>query len=243
MKKTQKKSAGKAERGNVTVDLGEKHTQKIERMIESKLTAAGMAGSRPASAGIAGRSSGSNRPWLGNSAGYKPWYSRFGKPWLGQDATVTAFTTPRARFNIIPVEIKTVDTAKAVTGVALGLLGNRALVRVTPMLWPTQANPLVHQGIAALAGLVPLLFERNSMTVGVAIPGMVYFFGTLVDQLYTAVGMPQRVVMAGGEGAPRATDPNQSARARLAAIQQRINAPQMGSQRSLPRVVAQPQFA
>lgn len=240
MKKTQKKSAGKAERGNVTVDLGEKHTQKIERMIESKLTSAGMAGSRPG-ATIAGRS-GANRPWLGNSAGYKPWYSRFGKPWLGQDATVTAFTTPRARFNVIPVEIRTVDTGKALTGVALGLLGNRALVRVTPMLWGGQVNPLVHQGIAALAGIVPLLFERNAMTVGVAIPGAVYFFGTLVDQLYTALGMPARTIMAGGEGAPKA-DPNQSARARLAAIQQRINAPQQSSQRSLPRVVAQPQFA
>lgn len=241
MKKTQKKSAGKAERGNVTVDLGEKHTQKIERMINSKLSAAGMAGSRPV-AGVAGRAAGSNRPWLGNSAGYKPWYSRFGKPWLGQDATVTAFTTPgRSRFNVIPVEIKTVDTGKVLTGMGLGLLGNRALVRVTPMLWPTQTNPLVHQGIAALAGIIPLLFERNSMTVGVAIPGVVYFAGTLVDMLYNSIGMPQRVVMAGGEGAPK-VEGNQNARARLAAIQQRINAPQ-GSQRSLPRVVAQPQFA
>lgn len=242
MKKPQKKSAGKAERGNVTVDLGEKHTQKIERMIESKLQTAGMAGSRPSAS--VGRSAGNaNRPWLGNGSGYKPWYSRFGKPWLGQDATVTAFTTPKARFNVIPIEIKTVDTAKVVTGMGLGLLGNRALVRVTPMLWPTQANPLVHQGIAALAGLVPLLFERNSMTVGVAIPGVVYFAGTLVDMLYNSLGMPARVVMAGGEGAPKAADANGNVRARLAAIQQRINAPQQGSQRSLPRVVAQPQFA
>lgn len=236
MKSKSKKSAGKANDGNVTVDLGEKHHQKIERMIESKLATAGMSGARPGlnlPSRFGGRPSVSGRPGM-FGGGYKPWYSRFGKPWLGQDAaSITAFTAPSRRFNIIPIEVQTVKTADVLTGVALGLLGNRALVRLTPKLWQSNTNPVVHEGIAFAAGLLPMLFKRNAMTVGVALPGAVYFAGTLVDMLYNAVGMPPKPANMSGAQA----DPNQGARQRLAQIQQRINTPQ-AAQRSLPRVMA-----
>jgi len=238
MQSKKKKSAGKAADGNVTVDLGEKHHQKIERMIESKLATAGMSGapstaSKFAKAGVAG-----SRPGM-FGGGYKPWYSRFGKPWLGQtDAAMTAFAAPGRRFNIIPIEVQTVKTADVLSGMALGLLGNRALVRLTPKLWPTNSSKVVHEGIAFAVGLLPMLFKRNAMTVGVALPGAVYLAGTLVDMLYNAVGMPNPT-LAGGNGAPQATDPNLGARARLAQIQQRINTPAVSQQqRSLPRVMA-----
>jgi hypothetical protein len=132
-----------------------------------------------------------------------------------------------------------VKTADLLTGAALGLLGNRALVRLTPKLWPTNSSRLVHEGIAFGLGLLPMLFKRNAMTVGVALPGAVYFAGTLVDMLYNAVGMPS-ATLAGGNGAPQAAaDPNLGARQRLAQIQQRINTPQASQQqRSLPRVMA-----
>lgn len=237
--KSKKKSAGKAGDGNVTVDLGEKHHQKIERMIESKLATAGMAG---APAGLASRFGSkpgvSGRPGM-LGGGYKPWYSRFGKPWLGQGEVTTAYMVPPRRFNMIPIEVQTVRTVDVLGGMALGLLGNRALVRLTPKLWPTNSSRLVHEGIAFGLGLLPMLFKRNAMTVGVALPGAVYFAGTLVDMLYTAVGMPP-ATLAGGNGAPQAAaDPNLGARARLAKIQQQLNTPQtVSQQRSLPRVMA-----
>jgi hypothetical protein len=234
--KSKKKSAGKAGDGNVTVDLGEKHHQKIERMIESKLATAGMAGAPTGMASRFAKPSGSGRPGM-FGAGYKPRNSRFGKPWLGQgDATMTAYSAPGRRFNIIPVEVQTVKTADVLTGMGLGLIGNRALVRLTPRLWAGNNSRLVHEGIAFVAGLLPMLFKRNSMTVGVAVPGAIYFAGTLVDMLFNAVGMPT-ATLAGGNGAPQA-DPNLGARARLAQIQQRINTPQASQQRSLPRVMA-----
>lgn len=237
-KPQQKKSAGKAESGNVTIDLGEKHFNKIDRMIDTKLNAAGMAGpktgvGRPASGKLGSYRSGNA---LGN--GYRPWYSRFGRPWLG-NSSVATLTNGGRRMAFIPAEIQMVRTADALTGVGLGLLGNRALVRLTPMLTPTNNSLLLHQGIAFVAGLLPLLFKRNAMTVGVAIPGAVYLGGSLVDMLFNALGMPQSV-LAGSNGAPRAVDPNVQVRQRLASIQQRINTP---GQRPLPRVVAQPQYA
>ena len=240
MKKPQKKSAGKAkESGNVTLDLGEKHSQKIERMIESKLSSAGMAGAR---AGSFPSKAGSNPGELGRpgAGGYKPWYSRFGRPWLGQTSEAAIFAPGRGGMNIIPIEIQTVKTGNLVGGMALGLIGNRALMHLTPKLWPSNTQMVVHEGIAFLAGLIPLLFKRNALTVGVAIPGAVYLGGTLVDMLFQAVGMPMPV-LSGSNGAPKSTDPNLATRQKLAAMQQRINAPQV--QRPRPQVVAQPQFA
>lgn len=236
--KSKKKSAGKAADGNVTVDLGEKHHQKIERMIESKLATAGMAGAPSNLASRFGSKAGiSGKPGM-FGGGYKPWYSRFGKPWLGQgDAAMTAFAAPGRRFNIIPIEVQTVKTADVLVGVGLGLLGNRALVRLVPKVWAAAGtNPLINEGLAFVVGLLPMLFQRKAMTVGVALPGAVYFAGTLVDMLYTAVGMPAKP--ANMSGAPAAADPNLGARARLAQIQQRINTPQASQQRSLPRVMA-----
>jgi hypothetical protein len=241
--KSKKKSAGKANDGNVTVDLGEKHHQKIERMIESKLATAGMSGAQSGLSRFGGKAGVSGRPGM-FGGGYKPWYSRFGKPWLGQgDAAITSYSAPGysmpgRRFNIIPMEIQTVRTADVVTGMALGLLGNRALVRLTPKLWAVaQTNAMVNEGIAFVAGMLPMLFRRNAMTVGVALPGAVYFAGTLVDMLYNAVGMPAKPANMSGGASSAPADPNQGARARLAQIQQRINTPQ-AAQRSLPRVMA-----
>lgn len=284
-KKPQKSAGRKAESGNVTViDFGEKHHQKIERMINDKLALAGvtsrvemsgkgsasekasakaeapasmgssrfgrpfrgrpgnvLSGYRPAGIrerfgerpSLAGRTSVGARPGSG-----RPWYQRHGgKPWLGAETA----TVSSGRTYLIPASVQSVKTAELLTGGALGLVGNRALVKLTPMLWGGQKE-VVYEGIAFAIGLIPLAFKRNATTVGVALPGAVYLGGTLVDMLFNWL-MPSKPAvkpataagtMQGGQ------DATWAARQRLAQIQNRINQPQAGS-RPLPRVVAQAQ--
>lgn len=245
--KSAKKSAGasrKADNGNVTLDLGEKHSEKIQEMVNEKFAAAGMAGvaqrtqiGRP---GFLGRPSSGRflgRPALG--AGYRPWLSRFGgrRPFMGNDAGAMV-TTNRGMYSIIPMELQQVKTGQLLTGLGLGILGNRALVRLTPNLWKGNNSRLLHEGIAFAAGLIPLLFKRNATTLGVALPGAVYLGGTLVDMLFTAVGMPASPSLAGAEfGRAQGVDAALVARQKLAAIQNRLQVP--AAQRSVPRVVAQ----
>lgn len=235
-KGVEKKSSGGAGDGNVTIDLGE--------VVEKKLRAAGLRTEVGKSGGAkkggykAG-TFGGYRP--GMFGGYRPWYSRFGRPWLGQEAA------PSRRYSLIPEAIKQVNTADVLTGLALGIVGNRALVRLTPALWTTNDQKLVHEGIAFLAGLVPMLFKRTATTLGVAVPGAVMLGGTLVDKLFTALFGPPAVTLKGGgmaAGGIRGGEATE-ARQRLAAIQQRINLAQQGQrgQGPVPRVVARPQYA
>jgi hypothetical protein len=215
--------------GNVTIDLGE--------AIDRKLRAAGLRAevgkSRPGG-GAAYRPGtfGGYRP--GMFGGYRPsWHSR---PWLGQEAAAVA------RYGIIPAAIAQVKTTEVLTGVGLGILGNRALIRLTPLLIKNNSK-ILHEGLGFLAGIVPMFFKRNATTLGVALPGAVMLGVSLVDLFYNAVlGNPTE--LTGALGAPRA-DAAMAARQRLAAIQQRINLAQAqpaGFQRPAQRVVAQAQF-
>lgn len=242
-----KKSAGRAsgkDTENVTIDLGE--------TIEKKLRAAGLRTEvgRPASKtgnvkggpvkGGQPGTFGGYRP--GMFGGYRPWYQRFGRPGLGAEATERKFT-------LIPAAIAQVKTTELLTGLGLGIVGNRALIRLTPALWDNDSK-LLHEGLAFVAGLVPMLFKRNATTVGVAVPGAVYLGGTLVDKLFDAVGLPAAKQLRGIQ-APARPDAALAARQKLAAIQNRINLagqqgqqarPQAAPQRTqVPRVVAQAQ--
>lgn len=239
--KASKKGKG-ASNGNAApfvIDVGEKVDKKIDQTIGEKLRAAGIrteigksrSGNAPAAAG--GAFGSGLRP--GMFGGYRPWYSRY-RPGMGQE-----IVTER-KFTLIPASIKTVDTGDALTGLGLGILGNRALVRLTPSLWANDSR-ILHEGLAFVAGLVPLLFKRNATTLGVAIPGAVYLGGTIVDKIFDAVGLPAGRALRGADGAPRA-DAALQARQKLAAIQQRINLAQaqsQGQRPALPRVVAQAQ--
>lgn len=249
MSQKSKKGAGRKADGPgvTTIDLGEKHYNKIDSMVtkavNTKLADAGVS----LRAGMAGKASPA-RPEpakLGNGlSGYRPgmfgrqpWYSRFGRPWLGQEtATVT---TERSRTYLIPEAVRQVKTAELLTGAGLGLVGNRALVRLTPLLWKNNSL-LLHQGLAFVLGAIPLLFKRNAVTLGVALPGAFYLGGTLVDMVFDWVKMP-KPTLSGAETAQAAQDATWQARQKLASVQNRIN--QGSQQRALPRVVAQPQYA
>jgi hypothetical protein len=245
------KSAGssrKANSGNVVLDLGEKHTQKISRMIDAKFAQAGVGGAQKTEMGrpfglrpgsrFGGRFLG--RPALGRpalGAGYRPWFANR-RPWMGQDALAI---TPKGIFEIIPTSLRQVVTGELLTGLGLGLVGNRALMRLTPQLWPTQSKKLVHESIAFAAGLIPMMFKRNATTLGVAVPGAVYLGGTLIDMLFDALNMP-KANLSGSEaqGVVRGNDAALAARQKLAAIQQRIQTGAVPQQAAgVPRVFAQ----
>lgn len=231
MNKVKGKSAGrKASSGNVTIDLGET----IEKKLRAATMASGASAGKPGLRGYrAGILSGHRSGTVGN---YRPWYSRVGRPWLGQNS-----------YSLIPAAIANVKTTEVLTGLGLGIVGNRAVARLTPMLWPGQ-SPLLHEGIAFVAGLLPVLIQKNATTVGVAIPGGVMLGASLVDALFNwafpaSVGVPGAVVPppAGGMQGNSAM----AARQKLASIQARMaqQAPVQQQQQPLPRVVAQRQFA
>lgn len=246
MTKAKQKGAGKGNgkgTGNVTIDLGE--------TIEKKLRAAGLTGPRE-EMGKPGKSStaagwkpgmlAGQRP--ATYGGYRPWYSRAGRPWLGQEAAAY----PSRSFTLIPTELATVKTTQVLTGLGLGIVGNRALVRLTPLMWKGNTSKILHEGMAFLAGLVPIFFKRNATTLGVALPGAVFLGGTIVDMILDAVHMPANVLKGGSGASPQVSgaDAANAARQKLAVIQQRIQQPQQPAvqqaQRPLPRVVAQPQY-
>lgn len=310
-KKPQKGAGGKAKSGNVTViDFGEKHHQKIDRMINEKLSAAGInmrtemsgkgsasekakagepasigssrfgrpfmgrpgsvlsgyrpgglvrrfgerpalgarpsIGGRPSFAGrLGGRfgtgrgliRTGAGRPSIGARGGGRPWYQRYGgRPWLGQETA----TVPSGRTYLIPASVQSVKTSELLTGGLLGTVGNRALVKLTPMLWPNQRE-VVYEGIAFAVGLLPLAWARNATTVGVALPGAVFLAGSLLDMLFNALMPAQRTTAPAAPGTMQGSgDATWAARQKLAQIQNRINQPQQAP-RPLPRVVAQAQ--
>lgn len=228
--------------GNVkyTIDLGEKLDKKIGETIGERIRAAGLRTEVGKSASKSGNvkagAFGGYRP--GMFGGYRPWYSRFGRPGMGQEAVAY---TARNRFTLIPVAIQQVKTTEVMTGLGLGTLGNRALVRLTPELWRNDSK-LLHEGLAFVAGLLPLILKRNATTLGVALPGAVLFGASLIDKVFDAVLPPRAITLRGGEGAAR-VDAVGQARQKLAAIQQRMSLAQQPQHQQVPRVVAQPQYA
>jgi hypothetical protein len=221
MKKPQK-GAGRKASGNITVDLGEAIDKKLRSAIgeaRKDVGPAKMAGYRPGMFGGYRPGGGSSlsrfssrssfgRPSLGSGGSFKPWYadreSRFSKLGLGALG--------------VQNEVKTWDM---LTGAAIGVIGNRALVRVSPDIIKKD-SALLHNAIAFVVGVIPALVKQNSITLGVALPGAVFLAGSMVDWALDAIGI-NRPALKGSEGAPRqGVDAALAARQRLVEIQQRI---------------------
>lgn len=207
-----RKNAGRGkDTGNVIVDLGEEIDKKL-RSVVGQVTMSGRGSKEsPASMGrpgYGGYRPGGYRP--GMFGGYRPWYAdksgglgaTLGMAWLSQP--------------VKPVQM--------LGGMALGVLGNRTLIRVTPDIIKT-GHEWVHTGIAFLVGVIPAMVRPNSVTVGVAIPGMVFFAGSLMDAALNAVGV-KKPALSGAAGAPLPREAAQSAlatREKLSQMQQTLN--------------------
>lgn len=183
--------------------------------IEKKLRTAGMAGR--------GRSSRAGyRPGM---FGYRPWSHSSGKlGWkLGDMLKLPSNLSPK-------------DT---LTGAVIGTVGNRILRFLTPRVLGTNSQIMV-DAVNFGVGLVPYLVQRNSMTVGIALPGLVYLAGDLADWALDKVGVlgarPALVAMAGRGGS---LDAAVAARQKLAEIQARIGQQARVAQQ---RVQARPQY-
>lgn len=234
--KTKEKPRGASAKGsgtgNITVDLGEAIDKKLRSVMgkaetEPKRTEVGRPGDarpggyRPGMFG--GYRPGGYRPGMyggsrtGAFGGYRPWYatreSRFGggmgNPFMGEGI------------------MRQVHVGHMVTGIVIGVVGNRALVRVTPDIIKVD-SAVVHDAIAFIVGLIPLLAKQNSVTVGVALPGTVFLAGSLVDWLLNAIKIKKGPSSIGSpEGAAPVRQPGAenalSASRKLADIASRVN--------------------
>lgn len=204
--------AGRKANGNVVIDLGEKVDQRFRR--------AEMAGKR--GRGVPSRL-GSYRPGM---FGYRPWFANRARE-SGPFSLGKMLDYP-----------KSIETGKALTGTVLGTLGNRVLVRFIPEVVPTNSR-LAVDAIAFVAGVVPFLFKRDALTVGIAIPGLVFLGGSLSDFLLDQIGLA-RPALAGRPGArPGAHQHAATARERLQQVQARINRQTPYSTGARPQVTAQ----
>jgi hypothetical protein len=224
------KGAGRKD-GNVIVDLGEE--------IDKKITSAAVAAARTERAEM-GRPGGYRPGMFGGyrPGGYRPGGYRPGmfggyRPWYADRESRGSGGTMGMAFMKEPV-----TATSMLGGLALGVIGNRALMRVTPDIIGTTME-IAHTGIAFVVGLIPALVKPNSITVGVALPGAVYFAGSLVDWAMNKVGI-QKKVLSGGAEAPQqrgGADAALAARQRLADLQQRIQ-PAQQQYSGNPRAVA-----
>jgi hypothetical protein len=251
-----KKSAKKS--GNVVVDLGEK----IDGMISRSKLAGPSArpqfrmGARP---GLASRHAfllGSrpgmarspfHRPTMGSGRGMirRPMMGSgremFRRPTMGagwRPGYASTQWTLGAKLGI-PEQL---NTGQALGGTLIGTLGNRLLVRVVPGVVNLNSK-LAVEAIAFGIGLIPFLAKRNSITTGVALPGVVFLAGSLADYAYDLVGVAKPVLSGAKVGAP-AGDQAAAARQRLQALQSRIQRPAVRPATIAPaRVGAQKAFA
>lgn len=226
-KKQPSKGAGRKD-GNVIVDLGEEIDKKIvsavgaaKRSVER--TEMGRGG-RPGMFG--GYRPGGYRP--GMFGGYRPWYADRESRGSGGVLGMAFLNEP-----VKPVHM--------LGGLALGVIGNRALMRVTPDIIGTSME-IAHTGIAFVVGLIPALVKPNNVTVGVALPGAVYFAGSLVDWAMNKVGI-KKPALSGTETSQPAQqqrgtpDAALVARQKLSDLQQRIQ-PAQQQYSGNPRAVA-----
>lgn len=215
--------AGRKTDGNITIDLGEK--------IDQTIRSASASGKR-----------GLGRPWLSRpgaaarQGGYRPGMYGFGsfRPWYA--------SANKGKFDLgrIMKYPESVSTNNALTGVALGTAANRLLARLVPTVLPMVKSKLATDAINFGLGLIPALAKPNSMTVGVAIPGLVVLAADVTDWLLDWLKMPAPV-LSGSLGDARGSAGNAvDARARLAEVQARINRAPQGQ--TIPRVVARPQM-
>lgn len=131
----------------------------------------------------------------------------------------------------------TVKMGDFVAGGVTGTVANRTLARAIPALVPVTADrPLLVDGISFLLGLSPLLFARNSFTVGVAVPGAVFLGGRLLglglDFVWPSYAPPAAARQSGPAAAA-------GARERLLGIQERMASAGRPPAAGIPRVVAE----
>lgn len=214
-KKQPSKGAGRKD-GNVIVDLGEEIDKKIVSTVGAAMkgterTEMGRPGGhRPGMFGgyrPGGYRPGGYRP--GMFGGYRPWYA---------DRESRGGSLGMAFLN------ESVKPSHMLGGLALGVIGNRALVRVTPDIIGTTME-IAHTGIAFVVGLIPAIVKPNSITIGVALPGAVYFAGSLVDWAFNKIGIKKPALSGGPEAQVQqrgGADSALAARQKLADLQQRI---------------------
>lgn len=203
--------------GNITVDLGEAIDQKLRAAIGSAKSEAraSVDGFRPGSFG--------QRPAFGR-------FGRFGRPALGSGfgRPVSGFRPFSSRFSpsvggsMLKGVQSSVNTLELLAGAGVGVIGNRALMRVTPSLAFLGSKELVHATVAFVVGLIPAIVRQNSVTVGVAIPGAVVLAGALVDTALSAIGI-QKPSLSGGAQNRQGVDAAMAARQRLADITARLS--------------------
>lgn len=230
-----RKNAGQPkETGNITVDLGEEIDKKLRSVVRTE-----MGGAKGSSRSEIGRSKDGNyRP--GTFGGYRPGGYRPGmfggyRPWYADKSSVGS-SLGMAWLN------EPVKPAAMLGGMALGILANRALMRVSPDIVKSNQE-FIHTGIAFLAGMIPVMVKPNSITIGVAVPGAVFFAGSLVDMAMNAVGI-KKPSLSGGASAPasgHAAESAISAKEKLQNLAQQIRTPaaaQFGQQqRAVARAV------
>lgn len=250
-KKPEKRPARGKEPGNIVVDLGEDIDGKIRSVVKERLRSAigesrraksdsGQPGSRnEISRGDSGKTGmyggykpGGYRP--GMFGGYRPWYAD--KPsgsGLGAGLGMAWLKEP-------------VKPLAMAGGLALGTIGNRALLRVTPDIVKYD-SALLHNGIAFLVGLIPVMIKPNSITVGVALPGAVYLFGSFTDWVMNKIGVKQPALSLGSTAPAERPQPRQgpdqslSARDKLQSLANNMRPPQGQPQQQMsgmPRFVA-----
>jgi hypothetical protein len=137
---------------------------------------------------------------------------------------------------------QTLTTSQTLTGAIAGTVGGRVVVRLVPQILGTTSR-LAAEAVAFGVGLIPFLVQRNSMTAGIALPGLVFLTGALADFALDAVGM-QRPVLAGLGESRRAVGAMESAlaaRQKLAEIQSRIRPP--AAQQYAQQAAAYPRYA
>jgi hypothetical protein len=131
-----------------------------------------------------------------------------------------------------------VKTLQGLTGIAVGLIGNRAIMRVSPAIVKT-SNLIAHSAIAFVVGLIPVFIKQNSVTLGVAVPGAVYLGGSIVDWAFDAVGIAKPALsgsapLAGGAASSGVNQAIQ-ARQRLVDLHNKIG-PQQQQRPAQPQV-------
>lgn len=220
--------------GNVVVDLGEKIDGVIRRSkmagpAASKFRMGARPGLAPRHAFLLGHRPGMvrspfRRPMLG--AGWRPGYA----PARWELGTKLG----------IPEQL---NTGQAMGGALIGTLGNRLLVRVVPGV-VNLTSRLAVEAIAFGVGLIPFLAKRNSVTTGVALPGVVFLAGSLADYAYDLVGVA-KPALTGAQVGAKAVDQAAAARQRLQALQSRLRpAARPAAPAIVPaRVAAQRTFA
>lgn len=194
-----KKTAASKGNGNITVDLGEAIDRKLRSVMGKAPAADKAAMGSPYRPGMFGwKPYGSERP------------SRFG-------GSINRWTLGDSG----PLGLKReVNVMGALTGVGVGIIGNRAIMRVSPSIVKTD-NVLAHSAIAFVVGLIPVFVKQNAVTIGVAIPGAVYLGGSIVDWGFDLIGISKpalRGASAEGQGINRAIQ----ARQRLVDLQGKI---------------------